>query len=206
MARSVVDDEEELAGSVLAEQELQEFPKGRAVEDGRKLVTETCIVQGEGAEDVSGLAHPVRVDPRLHAYTAPGLVKRAIQPEARFVLEEDYPSARSRFFLMAGNVFRSQNAWACTSARASRLRGRCTEKPSWWSIFGMWCGWYSTKKCSRIHSPPSAPVHTPEANACSPRPRLYDARQLQLLLKCEAWRASRRDPRAQPLNAIGLVP
>jgi hypothetical protein len=36
-------------------------------------------------------------------------MERPIEPEAGFVLEEDYPSAGAGFFLIAGNVFRTSS-------------------------------------------------------------------------------------------------
>jgi hypothetical protein len=50
------------------------------------------------------------------------------------------------------------------------------------------------------------PRPDPRPEARSHRPSLDDARELQPLVECEAWGATGRDPRTQPLDAIGLVP
>ena len=40
------------------------------------------------------------------------------------------PRHRAAFLRIAGRRLASHSSWAALSARASRLRGRCTEKPS----------------------------------------------------------------------------
>ena len=126
----IVDYEEDLATSITTYEELQKLVEGVAVEDGGELVGEPRIMQGDGSVDVGGLARSVRVYPRLNSDPAPGLVERTVKPEARLVLEDDGAAASGGFFLIAGNVVRNHAACRSRSARARRLRGRCTEKPS----------------------------------------------------------------------------
>lgn len=137
----VVDDEEDLAALVATNKEPQELPERLAVEDVRELERELRGVERYSAEDVPGLAQAVRVDARLNADARPRAVQTAVLPEARFVLEDDYAAAASGLFLIAGSRFLSQNSCASLSARASRLRGRWTEKPSWCSSRGTWWLW-----------------------------------------------------------------
>lgn len=131
MARAVVDDEEQLSPAVAAKEKLEERPERDPVEDWRELIGEARVGEGDGTIDVGRFSQAVRIYPRLHANAAPGLMERAIEPEARLVFEEDYTPAGGCFFLIAGRTLRSQKPCASKSARASLLRGRCTEKPSW---------------------------------------------------------------------------
>lgn len=137
VAGRIVDDEEDLAPAILGYQSLQERPEGPAVEHVGKPVSEVGVRESNGREQVGGLPHPIRVNARLAADARPRSVQRAIEPEAGFVLKQNYPAARSGFFLICGNVVRSQYSWRSRSARASRLRGRCTENPSLCSSRGM---------------------------------------------------------------------
>lgn len=131
VAGPVVDDEEELPTPAAANHVLQEDQERGRVEDGRELVEEARpFLDGDGAEDMGRLARAEGVDARLLADRGPGAVQRAIQPEAGLVAEGYDTAAGCGFFLIAGSVVRSQYAWRSRSARASRLRGRCTEKPS----------------------------------------------------------------------------
>ena len=130
--RSVVDDEEDLAALVLRDQVFEKCPEGFAVEDVRESVGELRIFEADGRVQMSSLPHAIGVDSGLASDTRPRLMQRAVEPEARFVFEEDYSSARGCFFFIAGSRLRSQYSCFSASARASRLRGRCTEKPSWW--------------------------------------------------------------------------
>jgi hypothetical protein len=91
----------------------------------------------DGAVHVRHLALAERIDARLHADARPRDVERAVEPEARLVLEHHDAAAGPRFFLIAGRRARSQYSCASASARASRLRRRCTENPSWCSRRGM---------------------------------------------------------------------
>ena len=129
VAGAVVGDEEDLAGGVAADEKLEEVQVGLGVEDRCELVCETGLVDAHGTIKVGGLAHPKGIDTRLLAYRGPGAVERAIEPEAGFVFEEDLSAATSGFFLIAGNSLWSQYSCFSRSARASRLRGRCTENP-----------------------------------------------------------------------------
>ena len=109
-----------------------------AVEHGSEAVVEARVLDGHRPEDMCRLAQTVGRHTRLHADARPGLVQRAVQPEARLVLEQDYALASLGFFLIAGS--RSFIHTACSSglARAKRFRGRCTEKPSRCSSRGRW--------------------------------------------------------------------
>ena len=131
MAGAIVDNEKDLSTPTVNER-LEELQERAAVEFRRKLVGEARpFFDRQSAIDVAGLPHSVRVDSRLNTDGRPSPVEASIEPEAGFVLE-GYDAAAGRcFFLMAGNVVRSQTCCAWRSARASRLRGRCTEKPSW---------------------------------------------------------------------------
>ena len=109
----VVDDEEELAGRVLGCELQQEFVEGVPVEDRREAIGEVGVLKRDSAEDVGGLPLAEGVDARLLAYARPSLMEGSVEPEARFVLEEDDAATGSRFFLIAGNVFFSHTA--CSS-------------------------------------------------------------------------------------------
>ena len=132
----VIDDEEELAGRVLGGELQQEFVEGVPVEDRREAIGEVGVLKRDSAEDVGGLPLPEGVDARLLAYARPSLMEGSVEPEARFVLEEDDAATGSRFFLSAGKRRLLQMACFSASAAARRLRGRCTEKPIWLSMRG----------------------------------------------------------------------
>ena len=127
---------------MLGDQKLQELMEGVAVENLRKLVRELrLLLHGDGTVDVRCLPEAVGIDPRLNAPAGPCLVQRAIKPEAGLVLEDYDSTAGSCFFLISGSLSRTQVAWASTFARASRLRGRWTENPSWLRSRGTWWLW-----------------------------------------------------------------
>jgi len=130
VARPVVDHEEQFSSSIAPDEQLQEEVERVTVEDRSELIREPRIVQCDRTEDVRRLAEPECVHSRLHANATPRLMERSVEPEACFVFEEDHTSAGAGFFLRAGNSFRSHAACFARSARASRLRGRCTENPS----------------------------------------------------------------------------
>jgi hypothetical protein len=90
---------------------------------------EPRVVQRDGGVNMGGLALAVRVYARLDSDPTP-LVEGTVEPEAGLVLEEDGAATGGGFFLIAGNVVRSHAACRSRSARARRLRGRCTENPS----------------------------------------------------------------------------
>lgn len=129
VAGPVVSDEEDLLCGVPGNEELEEVQVGFSVEDRSKLEGEASCPDAHGTVEMGGLAQPERVDSRLLAYSRPGAVERAVEPEAGFVLEEDLSATTGGFFLIAGNSLRSQYSCFSRSARANRLRGRCTEKP-----------------------------------------------------------------------------
>src|SRR5262249_15837551 len=131
VAGAVVDNQKELLTAISSDEQLQKLVEGAPIEQGGGLVRGLGILQREPSVDVSGLPPAVRHCRRLNAHTAPSLVQRPVEPEARLVLEENYPATGGGFFLIAGNTRRSQKACASWSAFARRLRGRCTENPSW---------------------------------------------------------------------------
>lgn len=138
MARAVIDDQEDLAPTTM-DKLLEEEQERVAVEDRRELIREARpSFDRDRAEHVPRLAFAVCVDAGLFSDRRPSPVQTAIEPKARFVLERYDAATRIGFFFIFGNVSRSQIACAFKSALASRLRGRCTEKPSWCSRRGTW--------------------------------------------------------------------
>jgi hypothetical protein len=137
VARAVVDDQEGLAAATPSDDLFEERQERDAVEDGRELVEEPrSLFERDDAEHVCGLAHAECVYAGLAADSGPRLVERAVEPEAGLVAVGNDASALTRFFLIAGKVSRSHVACRARSARASRLRGRCTENRSWCSSLG----------------------------------------------------------------------
>jgi hypothetical protein len=118
VAWPVVDDEEHLATRAPAHQLLGEDEEHLAVEDLGELVDEVRpALDREGAVHVRRLPLAERVDARLDADARPGDVERAVEPEARLVLEHHDAAAGPRFFLIAGRRTRSQ--YSCASASVS---------------------------------------------------------------------------------------
>lgn len=83
--RGVIDDEKHLAAMVSADEQSQEPPEGVAIKSLCELVGETRVSQMDGAEDVSCLSLTVGVDSGLLSAPSPGLMERAVEPEARLV-------------------------------------------------------------------------------------------------------------------------
>ena len=137
VAGRVVDDQEDFAPLVFRDEPLEEGPEGFAIEDVGEPVGEVRLVKSNRRIQVGGLPLAIGVDPGLTPNACPRSVKRAIEPKAGFVLEEDYSTAGCSFFFIRGNFVRSQYACRSWSARASRFRGRCTENPSLCSSTGM---------------------------------------------------------------------
>ena len=130
MTRRVVDDQEDLA-TIVAQHELaQELQERLPVEDIGEAERELGVVEGDGPVHVGGLAQPVGVDAGLNADPRPRAMQATVLPEAGFVFEDYDAATASGLFFSAGSVVLSQRACASWSARANRLRGRCTEKPS----------------------------------------------------------------------------
>ncbi len=130
VARPVVDDEKDLATGISRNEQLQKSEKRFTVEFGSKLIGEPRIPKADGAKDMGGLPLAEGVDARLKPDSGPGPMEGSVEPETGFILEENCSSASGGFFLIAGNRFLSQSVCLSRSARANRLRGRCTEKPS----------------------------------------------------------------------------
>jgi len=105
VARSVVDDEEDLLTSVLGNKALEEREERLAIEYISKPVGEAGSPKFNASIQMSGLALAEGIYARLRADASPGLVERAVEPEAGFVFEEHNTSTPSRFFLIAGNRF-----------------------------------------------------------------------------------------------------
>lgn len=138
VAWPIVEDQEHLSPLMLRDEQLQELVEGVAVEHVGELVGELrLLLDGEGAKDVGSLPFAEGVDSGLNAFSRPRLVQRAVEPEAGFVLEDYDSVSGSGFFLISGRRSSTQVAWASASARASLLRGRWTEKPSWLRSRGM---------------------------------------------------------------------
>jgi hypothetical protein len=130
MVGRVVNNQKDLA-TVVAKYELaQELEECQSVEYWREAECELGVVEGDGPVHVGGLAQPVRIDARLNADPRPRAMQATVLPEAGFVLEDYDAATASGLFFSAGSVWLSQRSCASWSARASRLRGRCTEKPS----------------------------------------------------------------------------
>src|SRR5216684_3680317 len=129
VAGSVVEDQEQLPARPLDEL-LEEQQERVAVEDRLEPVVEgRLLLEGDRAIDVRGLAHPKCVNVGLLTDASPGPMQAAIKPEARLIAEHHKSATSAGFFLIAGNVFRSQVACFAASARANRFRGRWMENP-----------------------------------------------------------------------------
>lgn len=137
MARSIVNDEKDFATLVFRNEALEKPPEGLAIEHVGKPVGEVGVVKRNCAKKMRSFPRAVGVDPRLTAHSRPGSMKSTVEPEAGLILEQDYAAAGSSFFLIRGSVTRSQYSCRLWSARASRLRGRCTENPSLCKSGGM---------------------------------------------------------------------
>jgi hypothetical protein len=137
VARPIVDDQKCFATTTATNDFFEELQKRPAVENRREVVQEPwSFFESHDAEDMRGFAHAERIYARLLTDAGPRSVERAVEPEARFVSVGDDTATLPRFFLIAGKVSRNHVAWRARSARASRLRGRCTEKPSWCRSLG----------------------------------------------------------------------
>lgn len=134
---AIVDNQEDLAPGIFPNQSLEKRQERGGVEDFGELERELRSAQTDRRKQVGGLARAKGIDSWLATDARPGSMQRAVEPEAGFVFEQDYASAGSRFFLIAGNVCFSHSAWRSASALAKRLRGRCTENPSLWSRRGI---------------------------------------------------------------------
>jgi hypothetical protein len=130
MTGCVVDDQEDLATIVAGHELAQELEERLPVEYRREAERELGLVEGDGPVHVGGLAQPVGIDARLNANPRPRAMQATVLPEAGFVLEDCDAATASGLFFGAGSVLLSQSSCASWSARANRLRGRCSENPS----------------------------------------------------------------------------
>ncbi len=135
---SIVHHEKDLPAPVGCDELLEEPKERGAVEHGSETVVEFSGVEIHGTEYVRGFPLAICVHARLLSYPRPRLMQCAVKPEARLVFEQHYTTACARFFFIAGSLFLSQISCFSASARASLLRGRCTEKPSECNILGIW--------------------------------------------------------------------
>ena len=87
---------------------LKELPERAAVENVGKAIGELGVVETNRREHVRGLALAEGVHARLTTYAGPCLVERAVEPEARFIFEEDEATTGVGFFLIAGKRSLSQ--------------------------------------------------------------------------------------------------
>jgi len=124
MRGGVVDNQEDLAATVVRDELFEELEEGSAVEDVGESIMKRGGLKIDGTEDVGCLPLSVGVNTWLLANRRPGSMQCAVEPEAGFVLEQHYTSAGARFFLMAGSRVRSQICCFSWSARANLLRGR----------------------------------------------------------------------------------
>jgi hypothetical protein len=129
VARPVIDDEKDFPRSILRDEVFEENQERLPVENVRELIRESGF-EAYCAENVRRLSCSEGVNTRLIPNPGPSRMKGPVEPEAYFVAEDDDSSTLGGFFLIAGNLFFSQTACFSLSARANRLRGRCTEKPS----------------------------------------------------------------------------
>ena len=129
MTGSVVYDEKEFPWCVLGGELQQKLVKRVAVEHGCEAIREVGVFERNSTKDVSRLSQSKSVDSGLLAHPRPRLVEGAVEPETRLVFKENKASARVGFFFRAGRRSLSQSACFSASARARRLRGRCTENP-----------------------------------------------------------------------------
>lgn len=130
VARTVIHYKEYLARRVVIDDLFTKFMKRVSIEHGGESERQLTTIQGDGAKDVGCLALSERWNPRLHTDFGPRSVQRTVQPETGFILEQHYSPTTLGFFFIAGKRSLIHTACACTSARASFLRGRCTENPS----------------------------------------------------------------------------
>ena len=126
----VVDDQEDLLWRIFGNPLPQEGVERLSIEDVGELGDELGLVEEHCTIHMGSFPRSAGVHPRLLAYPSQCLVQRAIKPEACLVLEQDYYSAGSSFYLIAGSFSRTHISWASASALAKHLRGRCTENPN----------------------------------------------------------------------------
>ncbi len=139
VAWAVVDDEKYFSARVLHEV-LKKLQKCQTIENRSKYVAKLrFFLQRHRAENVGCLPLTKGVDLRLLAYPGPRTMQASVKPKARLITEHHNTATPAGFFFIAGNVFRSQMACFCASARAKRLRGLCSEKPSVCKRRGILC-------------------------------------------------------------------
>ena len=130
MAWTVVYNHEDLSTAVSLNNLQQKFVKRVAVEYWRELIYKRRVFYCYRAEYVRRLALTIRGYSGLNSNWGPGLMQRPVQPKTRLVFENKNPFALCYFFFTSGNRSSTHRRCASRSARASNLRGRCTENPS----------------------------------------------------------------------------
>jgi hypothetical protein len=126
----IVDDEEDLATVVTLHELPQELEERDPIEHVGEAERELGSVERNRTEDVRGPARPVGVDARLNPtrdqvrYRLPSCQKLASSSKTTT------PRHRAAALRIAGRRLVSHSSWAALSARASRFRGRWTEKSS----------------------------------------------------------------------------
>jgi len=103
VARPVVHHKEDLLRSVVFDQLLQKEVERVTIEDLSELIDKLPVLDRYGAEYMCGLPQSIGRHPELNPDRRPGLMERAVQPEARLVLENELSTALRDFFSIAGN-------------------------------------------------------------------------------------------------------
>ena len=110
MTWSVVDDEEHLARGESIDKADQEVPKRIPIEDFGEFVGEGTFVEAGSSENMRCFSLAVCIDTGLDPHSCPCAVQRSVKPEAGLILKHHDAATSSGFFLMAGNLVRSQYA------------------------------------------------------------------------------------------------
>jgi len=139
--RGIVLNQNGSTAAVVEGQLMEECQVRGSIENGILLVMEAGLPEFDGAKDLDALTLAGDRDLRRPADPTPGGVQRGVLPEARFVGEDQRPVFSLGFFLRLGYVCRCQRSCWRASARASRRRGRCTEKPRPWRNLRTCPGW-----------------------------------------------------------------
>ncbi len=87
VARPIIDDQKDLPRAIRSHQIHQKQMEGMPVEHVDESVREGRVVRGDRPNHVRGLAFAKGIYARLDTHRRPGLMQRAVEPEARLVLE-----------------------------------------------------------------------------------------------------------------------